>query len=169
MKANQPGLLAACQRRSRYPAQDTHRSLDKAHGKVVERTTRTFAIPAQGRGRRGFWPGCTTVVHTARTTHRKGRKPTTERAFHVLTSPLTAAKAAALIRGHWSIENNLHGTRDCRFREDACTASGLAAVGYAWLRTLAQNTLAAAGRRPDADTLFALHEFDTLIATVWGK
>lgn len=54
-KLNQRSLLKACQRRSRFPVTDTHRSVEKPHGIVVERVTQTWPfrpkdLPARWRG-----------------------------------------------------------------------------------------------------------------------
>lgn len=166
VKANQKGLLQACQRRSRYPASDTHTSIEPRAGGAVERITRTWAIPPKPRHRRGFWPAFAMVVKTTRIRHHPHRAITREVAWHVLTASLPAQAAAALVRGHWSIENNLHGTRDLRFHEDACTATGATAIGYAWLRTLAHNTLQALGLRPTRACLDSFHDFNLLAATV---
>jgi hypothetical protein len=41
-----------------------------------------------------------------------------ETAFYVSSTPLTAARAAVAIRGHWRIETTFHFSRDVTFGED---------------------------------------------------
>lgn len=40
----------------------------------------------------------------------------------ILSRKMTAREFGKIARGHWSIENNLHGESDAAFREDWCTA-----------------------------------------------
>jgi predicted transposase YbfD/YdcC len=137
-KLNQPSLLKACQRRSRFPVTDTHRSVEKPHGTVVERVTQIWAFRSKDLPVR--WRGdFTTTIRTRRITHHRHKKPTTETVFHVTTTPVTAEQAAGLIRQHWAIENSWHHLRDVGFTEDASTATGLTARGLSLLRTWSIN------------------------------
>jgi len=43
---------------------------------------------------------------------------TSEQAFYLTNFSVSADTAAAVIRGHWAIENSLHYTRDVTFQED---------------------------------------------------
>ena len=138
VKGNQKALLASCERRSRFPAQETHRTLDKHRGRVVERLTTTWTVPAREKRKR-FWAVFETIIKTERITHHRNRSTTSEVAFHVTTASVSAAKAAELVRGHWRIENAFHGLRDVGFKEDASQATGLTARGLAHLRTWAIN------------------------------
>jgi predicted transposase YbfD/YdcC len=52
----------------------------------------------------------------ARIEHRD--RCTCERRFYISSAPLTAARCAAAVRGHWRVENSLHWVLDVGFRED---------------------------------------------------
>ena len=60
----------------------------------------------------------------------------TERRYYVSSLTGTdATRAAGLVRGHWSVENNLHWQLDVTFREDACRVrTGHAAENLSRLR-----------------------------------
>ena len=47
-------------------------------------------------------------------------RPSIERHYYIssLDRPTKARRLAECIRGHWSVENNLHGQLDVSFRED---------------------------------------------------
>lgn len=69
------------------------------------------------------WPGLTHVWQCAREITRGGIK-TTETAVGIASLPpclATAEKLNQYLRGHWSIENCLHRTRDVSFHEDKAT------------------------------------------------
>jgi hypothetical protein len=46
---------------------------------------------------------------------------TSEVAYYVANSAVSACLAATAIRHHWNVENTLHYTRDVTFQEDQCT------------------------------------------------
>lgn len=69
------------------------------------------------------WPGLTHVWQCIREVNRD-RKMTTEVAVGIASFPkqdATAEKLNKYLRGHWSIENSLHRTRDVSFHEDKAT------------------------------------------------
>lgn len=69
------------------------------------------------------WPGLTHVWECTREVRRKG-KMTTEVVVGIASLPEEYTSAEELnnyIRGHWSIENSLHRTRDVSFHEDRAT------------------------------------------------
>lgn len=117
VKANQPSLRdrIASQTWASLPAQ--HVQHEKAHGR-----TTTWAITTQPAQ---TWIGFPHATQTIRLTrdrmhHRTGE--TTREQIYAITS-LTPAQAspenlAALIRGHWVIENRLHWVRDVTYDED---------------------------------------------------
>ena len=98
--------------------QQTATTVNKGHGRIEQRTlTSTTALNEYLD-----WPGVQQVFRLERRRTIKG-KCTTEIAYGITSLARTQADAAALlalVRGHWSIENNLFGVRDTTFGEDAC-------------------------------------------------
>jgi Transposase DDE domain len=67
------------------------------------------------------WPGCSQVFRLTRV-RKIGEKVETETVLGITSLPPERAGAKALlglIRGHWGIENGLHGVRDGTLGEDA--------------------------------------------------
>ena len=52
------------------------------------------------------------------TTDKSSKKMRTETRYYITSSKLQAEKLNAMIRGHWSVENNLHWMLDVVFNED---------------------------------------------------
>lgn len=69
-------------------------------------------------------------------------KTTTECRYYLLSLPLDAKRFADAVRGHWSIENQLHWILDVGFGEDQCrTTQGHSAENLAVIRHLAVSLL----------------------------
>ena len=68
------------------------------------------------------------------------QKTTTETSFYVSTIKPSAHPFARTIRGHWSIENQLHYVRDVVLKEDACQVYTNPGI-LARMRSLALNIL----------------------------
>jgi predicted transposase YbfD/YdcC len=67
------------------------------------------------------WPGCEQVFRLTRVRTTR-EKVETEVVFGITSLPRERAGAKELLeltRGHWGIENGLHGVRDGTLREDA--------------------------------------------------
>ncbi len=67
------------------------------------------------------WPGCVQVFRLTRV-RKTGAKVETEVVQGITSLPQERASAQDLLeatRGHWGIENGLHGVRDGTLREDA--------------------------------------------------
>jgi predicted transposase YbfD/YdcC len=86
------------------------------------------------------WPGCAQVFRLTRV-RRTGEKVETEVVMGITSLPRERAgakKLLALTRGHWGIENGLHGVRDGTLREDASRIRrGSAAQVMAIVRNIA--------------------------------
>ena len=65
---------------------------------------------------------------------------TSEVAYYVANSSISACQAAAAIRCHWHIENRLHYTRDVTFHEDQSRIRHKPGI-FARLRSFAYNIL----------------------------
>lgn len=108
------------------------------------------------------WPGITHVWQCVREAKRNG-KTITEIAVGIASLPkqyATAEKLNDYLRGHWSIENGLHRTRDVSFHEDKATIrKGSAPQSMAALKNLVISILHRATVRsfPTAFRRFAAH------------
>lgn len=108
------------------------------------------------------WPGLTHVWQCTREIKRNGQT-TTEIAVGIASLPeeyATAEKLNHYLRGHWSIENSLHRTRDVSFHEDRATIrKGNAPHVMAALKNLVISILHRATVRsfPTAFRRFAAH------------
>lgn len=101
-----------------------------------------YALPAP-KSLPGFggWPRLTTLVMVVRTTVVDGRE-TGNVGYYLSSLPPKVRKLAELIRGHWSIENQLHWVLDVTFTEDASRIrKDLAPQTMAMLRRLAVSIL----------------------------
>jgi predicted transposase YbfD/YdcC len=98
---------------------DEHQTVEAGHGRQEVRTYVTLPAPAavdpDGEGRDLRAVG---MALTERTDARGGS--CLEARYYILSVLLTAEEFAEAVRGHWSIENNLHWQLDVSFREDEC-------------------------------------------------
>jgi predicted transposase YbfD/YdcC len=124
IKRNQPGLhaqLAALPWRD-VPVAYTKR--ERGHGRTERRTLKTTTV-ARGL----VFPHAAQAIQITRRRTVKG-KWSRETCYAVTSLTVTQASAvqlAAIIRGHWGIEDRLHWVRDLDFDEDRSqirTASG---------------------------------------------
>lgn len=117
VKANQPGLRDRIASQTWAPRAVQHRVTEKGHGR-----TTTWQITCQAaQDWIGFPHAAQTIRLTRdRTDHATGQA-TREHVFAITsltTQDASPAQLAALIRGHWGIENRLHWVRDVTYDED---------------------------------------------------
>jgi len=146
VKANQPGLRTAIIGRLRdgtdRPPRSSRRS--RGHGRTEQRLIEV--TPATGID----FPGATQVFRITRYTGGLDGQRERKEIVHGITN-LTPSQAdpdrlAALIRGHWAIENSIHWVRDMTFGEDAHRArTGNAPAVLAAIRNLVTTALRLAG------------------------
>jgi predicted transposase YbfD/YdcC len=152
VKRNQPGLFAqlASLPWRQVPACGTR---ERGHGRDERRTLKVTAVAA------GLaFPHAAQAIQIVRRRRISGRKKWSRETVYAITS-LTAIQAspaglAAIIRGHWMIEDRLHWVRDMDFDEDRSqvrTASGPRVM--ATLRNLALTILRLAGHASIAAAL----------------
>jgi len=144
VKGNQVTLEQVVVDRFRYPtaaaraATQTLRTAEKNHGRTERRLVK--AMPAPPAVQRS-WPDARSIVRVSRTTRRTGKRDIEVRYF-VSSLPTEVQRLAALIRGHWGIENRLHWSLDVTFGEDLSRIRlGHAAENAALLRRLALSIL----------------------------
>lgn len=91
---------------------------------------------------RSKWEGLRSIGMVESERHLPGRSVTRERRYFLCSLPLDAKRFAGAVRGHWSIENNLHWVLDVQFGEDQSRArTNNAAQNLALLRRLVLNLL----------------------------
>jgi predicted transposase YbfD/YdcC len=125
IKANQPTLLAAAQRRLSGPSTGfaEYTEHDRGHGRTEQRTVRTAAITADSPI---DFPHAAQVFRVIRHVGGLDGQRRTKEIAHCITSltPNNAAghDLARLLRDHWgAIEIRLHWCRDSTFNEDRST------------------------------------------------
>jgi predicted transposase YbfD/YdcC len=143
VKANQPTLLARCQRLPwhRVPVLDATR--DRGHGRIEHRILKAVTVHRFG------FPHTAQVLQVTRKTRALRTRRWRTMTVYAVTS-LTHAQArpdrlADLIRGHWAIEA-LHHVRDVTFAEDTSRVrTGAGPTVMACLRNLVIGALNQAG------------------------
>lgn len=149
VKRNQPTLHRQLADLPWQAVPFAHRSHEKGHGR---RESRTLQITAVDTGI-GF-PHANLAARITRTrTHdqTRGHQPeTSSEIVYAITSfawdQVTPAQLAAVIRGHWSIENKVHHVRDVTFDEDRSQIrTGTTPRVMACLRNIALGVIRARG------------------------
>ena len=112
----------------------------EGHGRI-ERRTYTVITNVEDIRDCKLWAGLTTVGMCLRERTANG-KTTEETHYFIASGRLGARKAAKGMRGHWSIENNLHWQLDVHFGEDRSRIQERnAARNFASMRKLALGVL----------------------------
>ena len=125
LKGNQPNTLAevasAFENAERAGWKGTPRGCltteDDRHGRMEKRSYTVIAAMHGGVGELAGWPSLGTLVMVDRERETEGKR-STERLFYLSSLPPDVSRHAEVIRGHWSIENNLHWVLDVQFNED---------------------------------------------------
>jgi predicted transposase YbfD/YdcC len=93
--------------------------IDGGHGRIETRRVWVCWEVSLLGDLAGQWPGLRSLIHVERTREVNGK---TSVELHYYISSLdgrhTARQLAGYIRGHWSVENNLHWQLDVSFNED---------------------------------------------------
>lgn len=115
-------------------------SVDGDHGRIETRSIQAND-DIQWLKERHDWVGLKSIIAVS-VDRERDRKVTEETRYFI--SSLTATdpkRLAQVVRGHWSIENNLHWTLDVAFNED-CNRSpkGHSAANFAVIRHIALYT-----------------------------
>jgi predicted transposase YbfD/YdcC len=156
VKANQPTLRAEIEALFADAAPETLATctdLDKAHGRIEERTVSVAREVDWLSGERRFpgelrLPDVESLVRVVARTQLKDRSRCETR-YYISSAPLTAARAAEAVRGHWGIENQLHWVLDVVFKDDQSRLrKGHGAKNMAVVRHFALNLIRAAPDRP---------------------
>ena len=125
VKANQPTLRSEIETFfADAPATSLQSTtnFDKGHGRIEQRTV-TVAREVDWLNAQRRFPGevrlpeVATIIRVASRTELKDRCRFETR-YYVSSAALSADRAAAAVRGHWSIENSLHWVLDVTFADD---------------------------------------------------
>jgi predicted transposase YbfD/YdcC len=94
----------------------THTTVDGDHGRIE---TRTYAVSTDIAWLQEIhrWPGLAAIGKVSRT-REVAAKITTETAYYLLSTPLSAERFGHAARSHWNVENNLHWVLDVTMNED---------------------------------------------------
>jgi predicted transposase YbfD/YdcC len=153
VKRNQPGLFAQLTALPWRQVPIAHDSRERGHGRAERRTLKITAVAA------GLaFPHAAQAIQIVRRRKLPGKKKWSRETAYAITSlaatQASPAELAAIIRGHWMIEDRLHWIRDMDFDEDRSqvrTARGPRVM--ATLRNLALTLLRLAGHASIAAAL----------------
>jgi predicted transposase YbfD/YdcC len=93
-----------------------HETHEKGHGREESRTYFVCSVPREFSDRKR-WANLSAIGCTINETVRDG-KFCYEMRHYIMSRKLSAKEFAAAVRGHWSIENQLHWQLDVTFGED---------------------------------------------------
>jgi len=94
----------------------THTTLDGDHGRIETRTS-TVSTAIGWLQEHHRWPGLKAIGKIVRT-RETGAKTSTETAYYLLSTIISAERFGQVVRAHWAVENNLHWTLDVVMNED---------------------------------------------------
>jgi predicted transposase YbfD/YdcC len=145
VKGNQPTLRKQLASQPWKDVPVGHRSTDRGHGRIENRTVKVLTITAGI----AFPHAAQALQITRRTRRLDSRKWSTEVVYAVTSLAAVQAQPrdlATWIRGHWGIENRLHWVRDVTFAEDHSQArTGAGPQVMATIRNLVISLLRLAG------------------------
>jgi predicted transposase YbfD/YdcC len=114
---------------------------EKGHGRVERREIRTATGLEWLEGREA-WEGLRAIVQYRTFRKVKGKETIQTDQYYLSSGDFSAEEFLKYIRGHWSIENQLHWMLDIVFREDECRVrTGNAALNLNILRKMALHRL----------------------------
>jgi predicted transposase YbfD/YdcC len=118
-----------------------YETTEKDHGRIeIRRYWQTDRIAWFAD--RTKWEGLATVGLVESERQIPGKAITLERRYFLSSLSVDVKRFADAVRGHWSVENNLHWSLDVQFGEDQCRArTGYADQNMAALRRLSLNML----------------------------
>jgi len=99
-----------------FAADAMHETVDGEHGRIETRAA-TLCYDIAWLQERHDWPGLA-AIGKIRRRREVGTKITTENAYYLLSTPLSAERFNHAARGHWGIENSLHWVLDVTMNED---------------------------------------------------
>ena len=98
------------------PTTTTHTTVDGDHGRIETRTA-TVSTDIAWLQADHQWPGLAAIGKIVRTREFK-TKTTTETAYYLLSTTLSAERFGEVVRSHWGVENRVHWRLDVVMNED---------------------------------------------------
>jgi predicted transposase YbfD/YdcC len=139
VKKNQKGLYAAIEQATQKRPIDSCQTLEQHRGRREERQVLLYRADKDSQQK---WPALRWFIQVKRTGKRKGECYARISYYMSSYKSKQAEVFAAVIRGHWLIENRLHWQKDVTYREDACRIhSGQAAENLSLLINMAMNMM----------------------------
>lgn len=116
------------------------KTIEKGHGRLETREV-VIARDLEWLESQKEWAKLTAMIEV--TAHRETKgKISQEKRYYITSLDVTAEKGGSLVRGHWGIENHLHWSMDCVFKEDDCGVSvGHAPENLALFRRMGQSLI----------------------------
>jgi len=109
---------------------------NKGHGRRESRWHYVCSVP-RGLPDSDRWPGLKAIGMVISNTERDGKECISVR-YYILSRKMPVKRFAAIVKGHWAIENELHWQLDVTFREDHCRIrKGNADANFSILRRIA--------------------------------
>ena len=151
LKGNQRHMFNVCKKHFESAqadrGQQTFSDSDKGHGRIETRKYQVSALPPALQRAAQHWPQLQSVVRVVRTRQLRGQERVSEQTSYYLSSlsaQTSAQQMAQYIRGHWSVENQLHWSLDVGMGDDSgLSQKDHAAHNQALLRRMAQQMLQA--------------------------
>lgn len=151
LKGNQRHMFNVCKKHFESAeadrGQQTFSDSDKGHGRIETRKYQVSALPPALQRAAQHWPQLQSVVRVVRTRQLRGQERVSEQTSYYLSSlsaHTSAQQMAQYIRGHWSVENQLHWSLDVGMGDDSgLSQKDHAAHNQALLRRMAQQMLQA--------------------------
>lgn len=97
-------------------AATTHATVDGDHGRIETRIS-VVSTDIDWLQERHRWPGLAAIGKVTRS-REAGDRTTTETAYYLLSTPLSAERFGHVVRSHWAVENSLHWCLDVVMNED---------------------------------------------------
>lgn len=166
VKKNQKGLFNAIEKATQKRPFDCCQTCQQHRGRREQREVFIYRADKLNQQK---WPGARWFIQVKRTGKRKAENY--ERISYYISSYKTkkAEVFAAVIRGHWLIENRLHWQKDVTFREDNCgIRSGQAAENLSLLINMAINLMRNYGFNSLKDSIAAFANKINLMSKILG-